>query len=155
MTAERLSPRLVFEDASFRLAHAEGCLVPGYLVLWCKRAPLGLPQASAEATRRLGPLLGRAARAIAAAVEAERVYCLSFGELEPRLHFHLFPRTRWLLERYWEGTGSGRDPVNGPALFEWARTALVPGHASPPPGPGVDEVTARLRAALRRRRGGS
>ena len=152
MTADRHSPPLVFEDASFRLVHADGCLVPGYLILWCKRAPLGLPQASAEATRRLGPLLARAARAIAAETGAERVYCLSFGEVEPRLHFHLFPRTRWLVERYREATGTGRDPVNGPALFEWARTSLAPGRSSPPPGLGVEDVVAGLRAALRRRR---
>jgi len=81
-------------------------------------------------------------------VGADRVYCLSFAELDRRLHFHLFPRTPWLLEEYWRATDSRELPINGPLVFEWAHTSLVAGASVPPHAGSVAGACAVLRVEL-------
>jgi diadenosine tetraphosphate (Ap4A) HIT family hydrolase len=129
----------VYEDDLVAMAQSGECAIPGYLVLRVKTAGAALPDLDPGEAGRLGAALAGAARAIAAATAAERVYCLSFCEVDPRLHFHLFPRTRWLLDAYLEATGTGGQPVNGPALFEWARRRYPAGSALPP---GIDDAAA-------------
>jgi len=141
----------VFEDEHFTAGQCETCAVPGYLIVRLKGPATSLALLDPAAAGRLGAMLARAARAIEEATSAERVYCLAFAEIDPRLHFHLFPRTRAVLEAYWRATGSEGEPVNGPKLFEWARTAIVPGRPSPYGPLDVETVCARLRNALRTR----
>ena len=43
-----------------------------------------------------------------------------FAEETRSVHFHLFPRTRWLLSQYAASHSVDRD-VSGPQLFDWAR----------------------------------
>ncbi len=142
--------RRVFEDEHFTADQCDTCAVPGYLILRLKGPATSLAGLDQAAAGRLGQMLARAARAIEETVGAERVYCLAFAEIDPRLHFHLFPRTRALLEAYWRATGSEGEPVNGPNLFEWARTAIVPGRPVPAGLPDMDDVCAALRRTLRR-----
>jgi diadenosine tetraphosphate (Ap4A) HIT family hydrolase len=141
----------VYEDERFTLAHEAGCAVPGYLIVRVKDGPTSYGELAPEAAQALGALLARAVRAIEAAVGADRVYVLTFAELDRRLHVHLFPRAPWLLEAY-RRTGGGREgPVNGPAMFEWARATFAAG-AAPPPGAGsVAAACAALRERLRGR----
>lgn len=139
----------VLDNELFTIDHASDCAVPGYVVVRLKQAATSLSELGPQTAHALGPLLASAARAIEATVGAERVYCLSFAELDRRLHFHLFPRTGWLLERYWRATDSRHEPVNGPLVFEWARTALVPGVTLPAQAGSVAGTCAALRAQLR------
>src|SRR5512135_1160752 len=138
----------VYEDDLFTVDHADGCLVPGYLIVRLKGPATALGRLAPEVSRRVGEMLARAAGAIEETVAPERVYCLAFAEIEPRLHFHLFPRTRALLEAYHEATGTAGEPVNGPKLFEWARTAVVAGRRLPAGLPELDGVLAGLRERL-------
>ncbi len=134
----------IYEDDRFTLEQSQECTVPGYLVLRVLAEDAALSRLGRREAGRFGVLLARAAHAVAAATGAERVYCLSFCELDPRLHFHLFPRTRWLLEAYHEATGTGGRPVNGPALFEWARRRFADGAALPPGVTDADTVAIRV-----------
>jgi len=138
----------VFEDAHFTAEQCETCAVPGYLIVRLKGPAASLAGLDPAAAGRLGAILARAARAIEEATGAERVYCLAFAEIDPRLHFHLFPRTRAVLDAYQAATGTAGEPVNGPKLFEWARTAIVPERPLPPGIPDVGSVCARLRVRL-------
>ena len=138
----------VFEDELFTADQCETCAVPGYLIVRLKGPAASLAGLEPGSARRLGETLSRVARAIEETVGAERVYCLAFAEIDPRLHFHLFPRTRAVLEAYWRATGSEGEPVNGPKLFEWARSAIVPGKPVPDGLPDVETVCAKLRTAL-------
>jgi len=140
----------IFEDERFTVDQCDSCLVPGYLIVRLNGAVVALGQLDPDSARGVGEMLSRVSRAIQEAVGPERVYTLSFCELDPRLHFHLFPRTRALLEAYWRATGSAGEPVSGPRLFEWARTAVAPGRPVPAGLPGVEGVCAELRRKLRR-----
>jgi diadenosine tetraphosphate (Ap4A) HIT family hydrolase len=102
-----------------------------------------------DTTGQLGLFLARAVTAVEEVTHAERVYCLSFGEVDRRLHFHVFPRTEWLLDAYWRDTGRQDEPVNGPVLFEWARASFaVRGHGAPQAVGLVAETCAALRVRL-------
>ncbi len=138
----------VYEDDLFTVDGSDACLVPGYLIVRLKGPATGLGRLAPAVAARVGETLARVARAIEGVVAPERVYCLAFAEIDPRLHFHLFPRTRTLLDAYRAATGTAGEPVNGPALFEWARTTIVPGSPLPPGLPDAAAVTAALRRAL-------
>ncbi|HKT79807.1 MAG TPA: HIT family protein [Vicinamibacterales bacterium] len=138
----------IFEDDDFLIEPAAGTAVPGYVVLRMRSGVSSLAELDAAAARRLGEMLARASRAVQAATAADRVYCLSFCEIDRQLHFHLFPRAAWLLDAYWTATGEAGEPVNGPLLFEWARTLgdrLMPPSSTPSAAEVCDILRARLR----------
>ena len=141
----------LWEDEWFRLEASAECTVPGYLVLRAKGPAVTLGRLAPEAARRLGSVLARVAAAIEAATGAERVYVLSFCEEDPHLHFHLFPRTRWLAEAWRQAHPGAGEPVDGPRLFVWARVEYGPGR----PLPSVFPEPAAVLDLLRRRLGGA
>jgi len=149
MVADDLNSQYLYVDEHFTLEAADFCSVPGYLILREAGGVSRLAGLEPEKARALGEALARASAAIEAATGAERVYVLSFCEVDRRLHFHLFPRTVWLLETFRAATGAGpADAVDGPALFGWARAACVPGRALPAGAPAPADVAAALRTAL-------
>ncbi len=140
---------MIFEGEMFTLEQSAGCPIPGYLILRVKGTEAPLAQLPPETAMLLGGMLARAAKAIEETVGAERVYVLSFCEVDPRLHFHLFPRTAWLLQEYFKANDCAKDPVNGPMLFEWVRRAFGPGSSAPKGTPGMETVCAALRELLK------
>lgn len=116
---------MIHEDGDFLIEASRECAVPGYLVLRLKGGETSLAELSPAKAQALGGMLARAARAVEKAAGADRVYVLSFCEVERRLHVHLFPRTAWLLAAFRRANGTATDTVNGPALFEWARKRFV------------------------------
>jgi diadenosine tetraphosphate (Ap4A) HIT family hydrolase len=139
---------LIHADDLVTVEASQECGIPGYLVLRVRPPGASLPRLGQAAAARVGAAIAACARAIEAATGAERVYLLSFCELEPQLHFHLFPRTPWLLEAYRAATGAGGEAPGGPALFEWARRTFAPGAVLPPGVSTAAEVAAEIRAAL-------
>lgn len=140
---------LIFEDEMFTVEQSAACPIPGYLILRVKGEETALAQIPPETAMRLGTMLARAAAAIEQAVKPERVYVLSFCEIEPRLHFHLFPRTNWLLKEYFKANDCANDPVNGPMLFEWARSAFGPGSHMPQGTPDMETACGIMRDILK------
>ena len=138
---------LLLVDSVVTIEASSECAIPGYLVLRARPPGATLPGLDPTAAAHLGAMLAAAARAIEQVVGAERVYVLSFCEVEPQLHFHLVPRTRWLLETYRAASGAS-GPPSGPALFEWARRTFPPGAVLPPGVRPAADAAARLRAAL-------
>lgn len=134
---------IIFEDEVFSLEQSAECPIPGYLILRLKGPEVSLAQLPPETAKLLGEMLVRAASAIDQAIKPERVYILSFCEVEPRLHFHLFPRSAWLLKEYFKANDCANDPVNGPMLFEWARNAFGPGSRLPK-GTSDSETACRI-----------
>ena len=140
---------MIFEDEMFSLQQNAECPIPGYLILRLKGAETGLAQLPPETATLLGRMLARAAAAIEQAVKPERVYFLSFCEVDHRLHFHLFPRTAWLLKEYVKANDCANDPVNGPRLFEWARHSYGPGCPLPAGTPDMESACEMIRQILK------
>lgn len=139
---------MIFEDETFTLEQSAECPIPGYLVLRVKGEATSLARLAPEKAKALGEMLARAAAAIEQAVQAERVYVLSFGEVDPRLHFHLFPRTAWLLKEYFKANFNANEPIDGPMLFTWARGAFGPGSHAPKGTPDTAAAGAAIRGIL-------
>lgn len=142
----------ILDGDRFRLEQSAECGIPGYLILRLKGPAASLARLDPEDAATVMRELARAARAVERVVAAERVYLLSFCEVDPRFHVHLFPRTRWLLGAHRAATGAGDGPANGPRLFEWARTAYPPGCPLPPASPTMAQACAELRRLLAPRR---
>lgn len=146
--AQPSNPFLIFEDDLFRIEHCESCPLPGYLILHVKGGNSSIDNLDGCTSPRLGTMLSATTNAIITVIHPERIYCLSFGEVNPELHFHLFPRTRWLLEKYWEATGTEDEPIDGPRLFQWARTSLGHEIELPEKFPKIADVCRQIRGEL-------
>ncbi len=140
---------LIFEDEMFSLEQSAECPIPGYLLLRLKGEETSLAQLAPEKARALGEMLARAAAAIEQAIKPERVYVLSFCEIDHRLHFHLFPRTAWLLKEYFKANFNANEPIDGPMLFAWARSAFGPGSHVSQGTPDMESVCGIMRESLK------
>lgn len=109
----------LYTNEEFTIEEAAECSIPGYCFVFPKKTARSIAELPPSAQALLGPTLALAQQIIQEVTQPERIYCLTFCELNPQLHFHLFPRTRALMEAYWQERGEG--PVNGPLLFDWAR----------------------------------
>lgn len=138
----------ILADDTFTLEQADFCGVPGYLVLRVKGVQ-SMGDLSTARAQKLGLMVASAAGAIETILKADRVYCLSFCEVDRGLHFHLFPRTAGVLAAWQAASGAAEGaPIDGPALFRWARESYAAG-ATPPPGmPSVAEACDKLRGLL-------
>ena len=107
-------------NAHFRIEPCVSCPIAGYLIVSHQVPVLSLSQLSSDARASLGSTLAAATHAIEIVVRPERVYCLLFAEETRSVHFHLFPRTDWLLSQYGRAH-PGDEQVSGPRLLDWAR----------------------------------
>lgn len=144
MTKDCRQAARVYEDRLVTLEEADFCAIPGYLVLRVKGSQESMSELEPDSARHVGYVLSRAARVLERAAGADRVYILSFAEIDRRLHFHLFPRTSAMQSTYAEELGPGQDPLNGPLLFEWARHRYPVGSF----GPADLDVVAGVRRAI-------
>ena len=110
---------LVYTSAYFCVEPCVTCFVPGYLIVTPRLPTASLSELEPGALASLGPMLAAAPRAIEVVVRPERVYCALFAEETRSIHFHLFPRTAWLLSQY-----AAAHPriceISGPRLLDWA-----------------------------------
>ncbi len=80
---------------------------------------------SDDAASRLGNMLQRAITAIDETVHPERVYVVCLAELNPRIHFHLFPRTTAVTNVYRDAMGQTDGVINGLEFMHWVRSNLL------------------------------
>ena len=117
---DRLSTSPVYTNDHFVIKPCLSCPIAGYLIVSPIIPALSLSQLHREALDSLGATLAAATRAIETVIRPERVYCALFAEETRSVHFHLFPRSRWLLSQYATAHPADRE-VSGPRLLEWAR----------------------------------
>ena len=141
-------PSIILDDGLFQLRQAEFCALPGYLVLRLSGETRSLGELDGATAEALGRLLFWAARALEEVAEADRVYVLSFAEVDRQLHFHLLPRSSWLADAFRAATGAGAGPVDGPRLFQWAREVYLRPADLPPAAPGLADTLGRVRQVL-------
>ncbi len=123
------------------LYHMPGIDLPGYLVVAPLRHVEHVGMLDDAELFDLACLQAKATREIMEVHSIQRVYTLSFGEMLPHLHIHLFPRTEKMLddpESLHEGI------ADGPKLFDRWRKRL----AISLPSPKVAEMVDRMRQRL-------
>jgi len=117
---EEIPTRNVVENVHFRIEPCASCPLPGYLIVSPRIRVSSLTELSSDAQDALGKTLAACTHAIETVVHPRRVYCALFAEETRSVHFHLFPRTDWLLASYSRVHPHDAD-VSGPRLFDWAR----------------------------------
>jgi diadenosine tetraphosphate (Ap4A) HIT family hydrolase len=119
----------------WRVAHAFGTSLPGWLVVLPRRHVTALDQLTAEEAAELGPLLRGLTAALREVLGCTRTYVALFAEAEgfAHVHFHVMPRQPDL------------DPaLRGPRVF-----GLLGGDpASHVPAGVMDEVAISVGQAL-------
>lgn len=134
-----LPPReKVYAGARWRVAHAFGTSLPGWLVLIPRRHVTALDELTAEEAADLGPLLAALTAALREVLGCSKTYVALFAEAEgfEHVHFHVVPRQPDL------------DPaLRGPRVF-----GLLGGDpAGHVPDEAMDDVAAAVAEALRGR----
>ena len=90
-----LPPReLVYVDDSWRVVHAFGSAIPGWLVVVCRRHVTSMSLLSPREAATLGPLLAALSGALETVFEARKAYVAFLAEAEgfEHLHIHVVPR---------------------------------------------------------------
>lgn len=97
----------------WRLAHAFGTPLAGWLVLVPRRHVTSIGELTAAESAELGPLLASASRAVETVTGCPKTYVAMFAEKDgfAHVHFHLVPRAADLPQQQ-----------RGPAVFELLRT---------------------------------
>ncbi|GAA2295642.1 HIT family protein [Streptomyces kunmingensis] len=126
--------RIAF-DPHWRVAHAFGTALPGWLVLLPRRHVTAVHDLTDTEAAALGMWQVRVARALREVTGCVKTYVAQFAEAEgfAHVHFHLVPRM--------EDLDATR---RGPAVFEYLRRP-EPEHVS---AAQADEVARALRARL-------
>ena len=109
---------LVFETEHFTVGQARSFRLPGYLIIEAKAQYEHLDELSNDAAKDLVRCLGEAERLVHEIVAPERVYTLRFGEMQPRIHFHVIPRTARVAAAFVSETGA-TPPYSGALLVDW------------------------------------
>src|SRR5437899_4665232 len=140
--AEPIAKRTIFVNAHFRIEPCASCPIPGLMVS-PRVAVSSLAELSPDAQAAPGATLVAATRAVEAVVHPQRVYCALFAEETRSVHFHLFPRSEWLLSAYSRAHPEDTE-ISGPRLMDWARRTF----RNPITGMHSDETFEKIRTRL-------
>ena len=141
--AEPIAKRNTFMNAHFHIEPCASCPIPGYLIVSPRVPVSSLAELSPDPQAALGATLVAATRAIEAVVHPQRVYCALFAEETRSVHFHLFPRSEWLLLSYSRAHPEDTE-ISGPRLMDWARRTF----RKPITGMHSDETFEKIRTRL-------
>ena len=116
-----MNDSLVFETEHFTAGQAHTYRLPGYVIVESKAEIDRLDALSLDAVRDLSMCLAEAERIVRELVAPERIYTLRFGEMNPRIHFHVIPRTARVAKAY-SAEVEDAPPYNGARLVDWLWT---------------------------------
>ena len=125
----------VYLGPRWRVAHAFGTSLPGWLVLVPRRHTVALDDLTVDEAADLGPLLRAVSSALRDVVGCRKTYVALFAEAEgfQHIHFHIIPRQPGL-----------EADLRGPRVF-----GLLGGDpARYVPEAVMDEIAGRLSQAL-------
>jgi diadenosine tetraphosphate (Ap4A) HIT family hydrolase len=131
-----LPPReAIYDDGRWRVAHATGSSLPGWLVVVPRRHILSLSALTPGESTSLGDLLAELSGALEQGLGALKAYVIFFAEKEgfAHLHIHVVPRYRDLPPER-----------RGPGVFQYLNQP--PDQCIPPET--MDEMALKLRPLL-------
>lgn len=114
-------PAIIKENDYYRIEHAQPCTIPGYLIIFVKPTANHLGELAPAIQQAVCQAISSSLTIVKSIIQPERIYTLSFGEQTPQLHFHIFPRTRQMLNDYNQALQQHNDYADGATMFNWAR----------------------------------
>jgi diadenosine tetraphosphate (Ap4A) HIT family hydrolase len=131
-----LPPReRIAADDSWRVAHAFGTALPGWLILLPRRHVTSVAELTGAESAGLGNWQVSLSRAVQAVTGCAKTYIVAFGEAEgfEHLHFHVIPRAHDLAV-----------PLRGPGVFG----LLGRSQTDSVPEADLDQIALRVREHL-------
>lgn len=116
-----MSQNLIHESRHFTTRQASDTRVPGHLIVASRVECTSLAGFTPDQAADLMQCLARAEALLQQILQPERIYILKFGEVVPRIHFHVFPRTARLLQAYL-GEVADQEPYSGARIMDWVWT---------------------------------
>ncbi len=116
---EKMNKQIIIYNANdFIVSQCATCDIPGYVIIETKQNVKLLHEISP--TNKMFEILATVEKKIYRIIQPENIYFAKFGEKCKKFHFHVFPRTKEITERYLEQFPNTKD-LNGPQIFDWAR----------------------------------
>ena len=113
---------LIGENEYFKFEHCYSCAIPGYLIVTPKAEANSIYDLPKSHQEILGESLAIATKTVREVIQPIKIYCAQFGEEATHLHFHIFPRTQSVTDRFLKSFPEQHDLIHGPVLLDWART---------------------------------
>lgn len=101
LAAKRIIPPggVIYSDQNVILTHNLDVKIPGYLILFPRRHVEFYHELSYEEREKISLLTQLSSKILTSLEDVERMYIVSLGEETRHVHFHLFPRYKWMLEQ--------------------------------------------------------
>lgn len=121
-----LLPNVYYENEILCVKHSAECALPGYFVLSLKKPCTSISALDDKTYLQVMLLLKITYQVTERVVKPEKIYICSFCEVQPQLHFHIFPRTQHLTAMYLKNCDiSPNTPIDGPQLFKWTKEHYI------------------------------
>lgn len=132
---------MIYKNQNFNVTFSKDIFLPGYVIIEPNRKVYSLADFTIEEQIAFGGTVSIVQQIIKDIIAPERIYLLTFCELKPELHFHIFPRIRELGEQY--KAIHNVEKIAGPLLFDWALKEY-----NNKKFPGYDNLTTKLKEAF-------
>jgi diadenosine tetraphosphate (Ap4A) HIT family hydrolase len=141
-TGKLLSREWIAADDHWRVAHAFGTALEGWLVLVPRRHITSISELNEAEARSLGTWQVRLSQALHQVVGCQKTYIAQFAEADgfAHVHFHVIPRSPGLAQE-----------LRGPRIFQMMRA----GEHAPVTEQRMDQIARELSAHLTRPASGS
>ncbi len=111
-----------FENDHFVINHSNECPLPGYFIVAIKDNITSLTDLSMPLYNEFMLLVKNTYTIVEKIIKPAKIYTCMFGELQPKLHVHVFPRTQHLTEQYVAAHDLAETtPIDAAKLFQWAK----------------------------------
>lgn len=134
----------VYSGKHIVISHCRDCDVPGYMIISFQRLVSNIADLSSAESAELMNGLAFAERALLSEFAPEKIYIMRVSELNPELHFHVFPRYACITKLYLAEHNEA--VIDGPLFFSWARKRF--GSQLPEPTQAVWSAQSVLKATL-------
>ncbi len=112
-----------FETDDFYISHSSECPIPGYFIVGVKNQITSLTDMDQDLYIKFMLLIKHTYTIIEKVIKPQKIYTCMFGELQPKLHVHVYPRSLHLTEQYLAAEHlSLQASIDGPKLFQWSKS---------------------------------
>ena len=140
-----MSTRIIYSGKHIVIFHCRDCEIPGYMIISLQRPISKLTELSLAESSELMNALAFAEHALNTLFSPEKIYIMRISELNPELHFHVFPRYASVTKLYL--AEHKEDIIDGPFFFSWARKRFS--SSQPEPTQEVLDAQSILKETLK------
>ncbi|MDF1838184.1 MAG: hypothetical protein P1V35_09970 [Planctomycetota bacterium] len=116
-----MSQRIILETEHTTVEQSSGYRIPGYLIVQPKAPCTRIGELTPEQSADLFDCIAKAESLVLDVIQPGRVYVMKFAEMNPQIHFHIFPRTAKMEAAYLDQVADA-PPISGARVTDWAWT---------------------------------